>query len=25
VHVIGPVAAMAEPIAALHKRFWRSR
>ena len=25
VHVIGPVAAMAEPIAALHRRFWRSR
>ena len=25
VQVIGPVAAMAEPIAALHRRFWRSR
>ena len=25
VRVIGPVVAMAEPIAALHKRFWRSR
>ena len=25
VRVIGPVAAVAEPIAALHKRFWRSR
>ena len=24
-HVIGPVAAMVEPIAALHRRFWRSR
>ncbi len=25
VHVVGPVAAMVEPIAALHRRFWRSR
>ena len=25
VRVIGPVAEMAEPIAALHRRFWRSR
>ena len=25
VRVIGPVAAMAEPIAALHRRYWRSR
>ena len=25
VHVIGPVTAMSEPIAALHRRFWRSR
>jgi tRNA(Arg) A34 adenosine deaminase TadA len=25
VRVIGPVAAMVEPIAALHRRFWRSR
>jgi len=25
VRVIGPVAAVAEPIAAMHKRFWRSR
>ena len=25
VRVIGPVAALAEPIAAMHKRFWRSR
>lgn len=25
VRVIGPVAAMAEPIAALHRRFWKSR
>ena len=25
VRVIGPVTAMAEPIAALHRRFWRSR
>ncbi len=23
--VIGPVAEMAEPVAALHRRFWRSR
>jgi len=25
VKVIGPVASMAEPIAALHRRYWRSR
>jgi tRNA(Arg) A34 adenosine deaminase TadA len=25
VQVIGPVAALVEPIAAMHKRFWRSR
>ena len=25
VRVIGPVAAVAEPIAALHRRYWRSR
>ena len=25
VRVIGPVAAMAEPITALHRRYWRSR
>ena len=25
VKVIGPVAAVAEPIAALHRRYWRSR
>ena len=25
VRVIGPVAEMAEPIAALHRRFWRAR
>ena len=25
VRVIGPVASMAEPIAALHRRYWRSR
>ena len=25
VRVIGPVAEMAEPIAALHQRFWRTR
>ena len=25
VRVIGPVAEMAEPIAALHRRFWRTR
>ena len=25
VRVIGPVAAVAEPIAAMHKRYWRSR
>jgi tRNA(Arg) A34 adenosine deaminase TadA len=25
VRVIGPVAAVAEPIVAMHKRYWRSR
>jgi hypothetical protein len=25
VRVIGPVAAMAEPIVAMHRRYWRSR
>ena len=25
IHVIGPVESMAEPIAALHRRYWRSR
>ena len=25
VRVIGPVPALAEPIAALHRRYWRSR